>query len=672
MLKNLKNKNLIPILIFSGLLALVFVIFSQKIELTSVDLGRHLANGRELFTQPSLLFKNTYSYTEPNFPFINHHWLAGLIYYKIYLIGGFKVLSLFNIFIILLTFSLAFNLAKKRAGFYLTAFLSLPFIFLLSERVEVRPEIFSYLFIFLTWFILENFSQKKKWHGLLYLIPLFILWVNIHIYFFIGLALVAFKALAEFLPVFLELKTDFKNRFLMAWLKSRQYFINFGILILVCLINPNTLAGLLYPFNVFNNYAYEIAENKSIFYLGHLILDSNFFIFKLELLLLGLSFSALIFFKKKIDYFDLLISFFFLILTLPFSRNISIFSLVALVIISGNLAPILVFLKEEISFLSQKYLQKYSYYGSGLIFVLIFASISYLIYDSNHNYNFIKNSLGFGLYSDVERSAAFFKKEKLSGPIFNNYDIGSALIFWLYPTEQVFVDNRPEAYSNNFFNDIYKPLQADPVKWAEFNKQYKFKTIYFSHTDTTPWAQSFLRRILHDENWALVYFDDYSVILLNKKTTDQKQWQSLEIGFWDFRQNFRELSKTADLRGKFHLASLAENAAYPDLAEEIYQEILTAKPDNPQALVSLAYLYSNSADRVQLLKSLDYFSLALHAGYNLPGLYNQMGLVNWQLKEYKKAESFWRLALKLDHRNSSALYYLEQVQQLKLEGSLPN
>ncbi len=675
MFKNFKIKSLFKILIFLGLLALIFTIFSQRIELTSVDLGRHLANGRELFSHPDLLFKNTYSYTEPNSRFINHHWLAGLIYYKLYLIGGFKILSLFNILTIILAFSLVFSMAKRRAGFYLSAVLSLPFIFLLSERVEVRPEIFSYLFIFLVWFILENFKHKK-WHGLLYLIPLFILWVNIHIYFFIGLALVGFKAVAEFLPIFLELKTNLKTRFLRVWSESKQYFINLGVLILACLLNPNTISGLLYPFNIFHNYAYEIAENKSVFYLGHLMFNQNFPIFKLGLFLLVLSFTAIIFFKKKINYFDLLAGAFFSVLALIYSRNLSIFSLAAFIIIAGNLKTILDYLQKNISFLDEEFLKNKLYYrvsyGAGLIFLIIIISIFYLNYDSKNNHGFIKSSLGLGVYSDTADSINFFKSQGLSGPIFNNYDIGSALIFWLYPKEQVFVDNRPEAYSDKFFTDIYKPMQLDENKWNEFSAKYNFKTIYFSHTDSTPWAQSFLRRILQDQNWALIYFDDYSVILVNKKNTDIKQWQSLVIDVWSFRKHLRELSAKADLRGKFHLASLAENANYPDLAEEIYQDILIDKPDNFQTLASLAYLYSGSSNQSKLFKSLDYFNLAISVGYKLPGIYNQMGLVNWQLGRYGQAESFWQKTLKISSHDASALYYLEQVRQLKLQGSLIN
>jgi len=55
----------------------------------------------------------------------------------------------------------------------------------------------------------------------------------------------------------------------------------------------------------------------------------------------------------------------------------------------------------------------------------------------------------------------FFKENNLQGPIFNNYDIGGYLIFNLFPQEKVFVDNRPETYSSEFFQEDYIPMQED-------------------------------------------------------------------------------------------------------------------------------------------------------------------------------------------------------------------
>ena len=209
----LQSNKIFKASIFLGLLGLIVLIFSQSIDLTVSDLGRHLANGREVFHNRNILFSNAYSYTESGFRFINHHWLYGVIVYVIYRFSGFIGLSVFNILIILAAFSLAFIIASKKIclagkdiadrvkvdGFYFTGFLSIPVILLLSERVEVRPEIISYLFIILTYFILDSAENKKRHRRLWLLVPLFAFWANIHIYFFIGLAFVGFKAAAIFI-----------------------------------------------------------------------------------------------------------------------------------------------------------------------------------------------------------------------------------------------------------------------------------------------------------------------------------------------------------------------------------------------------------------------------------------------------------------------------------------
>lgn len=671
MLAKDKLEKLLRILILAGLLALVIIIFSQQTEFTAVDLGRHLENGKIVWQNPQVLWQNFYSYTEPNFRFVNHHWLSGVLFYFVYLIGGFKLLSILNVLVALTAFLLAFNLAKKRAGFYLSALMALPVIFLLSERVEIRPEMFSYLLIIITWVMLEKTAGDRNWKRLYWFIPLFIVWANLHIYFFIGLALVGFKLLAEFSPLFIKTSGPLKSRLLTVWPSVKPWAISLGASFLVCLINPNTWRGLLYPFNIFQNYGYEIAENKTIFYLGHLSLNPNFPLFKTLLFLLVLSWIAYFVFVKKLRLFELLASLFFSLLALFASRNLALFALVALIIIPVNLTPPWQYLKSNLAFWRPEIREKLKPYLLALFALIIISGLFYLSADSRRNNNFLKNPLGFGLTPGSADSVKFFKDNNLSGPILNNYDLGSALIFWLFPNEKVFVDNRPEAYSQPFFADTYRPLQTNSQKWAEINERYKFKAIYFSHTDGTPWAQQFLGRILNDADWALVYFDRYTVILLNKKLNDEATVKKLSLDSWAFRSRLRSLAAESGLRSKFNLASLAEKARQPDLAEEIYREVLVKYPNYNQALISLGALYAASGDRGQSLESLKYLQAALDNGYKLPGLYNQIGLVNWQLGEYQKAETAWRSALKLERKNISALYYLSQIDELRRAGEIP-
>lgn len=669
MVNGFKTEKWLKALIFAGLLVLVSIIFSQKVEFTAVDLGRHVENGKILWTDARVLSTNLYSYTEPDTRFINHHWLSGLIYYFVYLVGGFNLLSILNIIIILAAFILAFKIAKKKAGFYIPALVSIPVIYLMSERVEIRPEIFSYFFLILTWYILDKAEESKKPHLLYWLVPLFLVWVNIHIYFFIGLILIGIKIAAKFLPALIETQGDIKKRLQSGWLISKNLIMNFGLVFIACLFNPNFIRGLFYPFNILRNYGYEIAENKSVFYLENLMVNSNITIFKYLLFLLILSFVASFFFSKKINYFNLFIGIFFSLLALFAVRNLAIFALISLILVSINLKQPLNFLKDNISVFTPELQDKYRLYLVTFFLLLVLSANLYLIVDANKNRKFIKNTFGWGLLPGSEDSIKFYNENKLSGPIFNNYDLGSALIFWLYPQEKVFVDNRPEAYLNSFFNDIYRPMQMQKNKWLEYSSLYKFKTVYFSHTDFTPWAQAFLGQTI-DNTWGLVYFDRYTVILLNKKNNDAETIKKLVLSPQQIRARLRDLAADSDFRAKLNLASFASLIRQPDLAVEIYQDMLFSDPENALVLSSLGGVYANSQDRNDLMKARDFYVRGLEGGFKLPGLYNQIGLIDWRLGEYSRAEENWHSALKLERKNTSALYYLNQIETLRLQGSL--
>ncbi len=697
MLEFLKSNKFLKALIFIGLLGLIVLIFSQKTDLTASDLGRHLANGRIAFHNSDILFKNTYSYTEPDFRFINHHWFYGVIAYNLYRLGGFTSLSVLNLAIILLAFSLSFLIASRKIsqaadkifkrskfeGFYFSSFLSLPVILLLSERVEIRPEIFSYLFIILTYWLLDSAVEKQAYRRLWLLMPLFAVWANIHIYFFIGLAFVGFQAAAVFIK---------QDSFRAAWINSRRWLIFFLASASACLLNPNTWRGLIYPFQIFKNYGYEIAENKSVFFLEHLAPDANFFIFKLILILLVASWTVYFICLKKEKknfflsfftalrsrLFDILVTFLISGLALMSSRNISLFGLVSLIIICANIAPALICQRERSDSrlnIWQRWFnspfERIHSYVLVIIGSLIIITFIYLINDERHDNNLIKNSFGWGLFSANDASAAFFKEHNLTGPIFNNYDIGSALIFWLNGREKVFVDNRPEAYSAAFFNDIYKPMQTDELKWEESLKNYAFRTIYFTHTDGTPWAQQFLDRILNDKKWRLVYFDAYTVILIDSEKYSPDEVNSLSLDKWAIKKRIRELSSAANLKSRLQLADLAIIVGLPEQAEEIYRESLFKYPEEKRVLYALAGLYASYNERESLIKSVDYYQRALAAGLRLPGVYNQLGLAYWNQGEYKKAESAWLSALKRERKNDHAVYYLKQIEELKRVGKLP-
>lgn len=630
------SRRIFKYLALSGLLILVALIYSQQINFTSIDLGRHLENGREIWQDRQLLHQNFYSYTEPDFPFINHHWLYGVIVYGLYLISGFGGLSAFNALLAIAAFFIFFRLAKERAGFYPAAILALPVILLLSERVEIRPEIVSYLLVAICFYILDRVSLSSRYRLLWILPPLFFLWVNIHIYFFIGLAVLAFSGLSD----------------LKHW---RQRFFPYLAVIGACLLNPNTWKGLIYPLNIFENYGYEVAENKSVFFLQNLMVDANFLIFKIVLALLALSWLAYYLHTKRLRAFDSLVSLFFAGLALFSSRNISLFGLVALPIVAANLAPLI----KRSSWLKGRHMVIVLFLGLAACFV-------WVVRDSQGAHRLMRQPLGWGVSSGYDASFRFFQDKGLSGPVFNNYDIGSALIFWFAGQEKVFVDNRPEAYSAAFFQNTYRPMQEDPAAWDRAREEYGIATIYFSHTDGTPWANAFLARILSDDSWRLLYFDAKSVILSSRQ--DQA---SDVIDEAAFAARYRELQATGSESERMSLASLAETIGYPELVAETYTQIIEDNPRSYRGYLGLAGLYSSSADQSYLRQAVVLYGQVLERGFRLPLIYNRLGLVHWQLGEYALAKRDWEAAQRRNRKDEESSSYLLQLQDLQRAGQLP-
>ncbi|MFH1427191.1 MAG: tetratricopeptide repeat protein [Patescibacteria group bacterium] len=650
----LKNKKIIfsiKIFIILFLVFFVIFIFAEKSQLTMLDLGRHIKNGEMVWQNADVFYKNFYSFTEPDFPFINHHWLSGVIFYLLYLVGGFKLLTLFNLLLALMVAAIIYYLTIKRSNFWLASFLILPVILILSERTDIRPEMFSYLFLAITFYLIDRFRFTNNYRYLIWLIGLQLVWINLHVYFFLGLFLISL--------LLLEYLIKLNKKFFKTDYAKKLFFITVGCY-LISLVNPNFIEGLIYPLNILKEYGYEIVENKSPFFLENLMINYNIIIFKILVGVLIVSYLILLIYsykKKKGWYkiidFNLAMAIFFTVIAFMAIRNLPIFALMTLPIIAINLNEI------KIKKLAKSYV-----FLPVLIIAFYLLVASWLIIDYQGEKRFLKNDFGLGLEAGSEDSIRFFRENELNGPMFNNYDLGSALIFWLYPREKVFVDNRPEAYSVSFFNNIYKPMMEEDIAWLEYSEKFNIKTIYISHTDSTPWARAFIRNRLLDPEWPLIFFDKYTLIMVKAEEKNQNLIEKYRVTNEKFIAKFKELSSSANIKDRLNLADFALLSGQNELAKEIYEEILTKQPNNGLVLALMGNIYANSNKKSDLVLSLNYYHQAIENGYILPIIYNQLGLTYWNLENYQEAKKMWQKALSLEKNNDHAEYYLNQANQL--------
>jgi len=486
--------GIIPFLLYS-------LVVTTQINLVPVDLGRHLRNGALLVQAKNfaVLKENLYSFTYSDFPFLNHHWGSGVAFYLIQKLAGFKGLSFFFTLLSLATLGLFFDVARKTSSLVRAVWVLILIIPVLVSRSEIRPEAFSAFFSGLFFWLLWHYHQQKIKPQWLFLLPILeVFWVNLHIYFFLG-------------PVVI-------GGFLLSNLRQRRALGFLALILflsgLACFLNPAGFKGALYPLNIFNGYSYPLFENQSVWFLDKVVQYPLNLYFKIVFALLILSWIYALIKRSNFAIYYLLFTIFFSYLGWTAVRNFALFALFALPIITANLQNL-----------------HFKNLGSE---VKIFLSLSvptlalFLLFILNPSYWITKIRPGLGLMANNAQAADFFKKNQLRGPIFNNYDNGGYLIYYLYP-EKVFVDNRPEAYPSDFFQKTYIPMQEDNKKWQEEDQKYHFETIFFYRHDLTPWGQQFLVNRIGDGAWVPVYVDDWSIIFVKRTEKNKEIIKNFEL-----------------------------------------------------------------------------------------------------------------------------------------------
>jgi hypothetical protein len=134
-----------------------------------------------------------------------------------------------------------------------------------------------------------------------------------------------------------------------------------------------------------------------------------------------------------------------------------------------------------------------------------------------------------GSRRETRRQWNFFAGKICKEPVFNNFDVGGYLIYYLYPKERVFVDNRPEAYPAAFFKNEYFPLLESEDQWRRRSSEFGFNLIVFNHRDRSAASEQFIVRRVLDPAWAPVFFDRDIIILVKRHGSNHSTIEKHEL-----------------------------------------------------------------------------------------------------------------------------------------------
>jgi tetratricopeptide (TPR) repeat protein len=645
-----------------------FIVY--KIPLPAAeDLPRQMQNGEEILAGNfHSLSENVYSYTAPDHYFANHHWLYGVFAYILYVLVGWKGMVIFKVLFLFLTFAFLFAAALKKADFWLVVLVSVPTIIMLMGRSSLRPEMFGYFFIALYVYVLLWSEERPSSWWLFLLLPVQILWANLHITFPIGVMIVGGFWLEK--VIFFD-GLQFRERFTLEGIKKvfQNAFIQKLILLIflltaVSFINPHGISGVIYSLGINTKEGAVVsAEVQPLFSHNDDIPENSYPSVDMlpELFILALVSFIVGYRKKSLFYFlGTLAS---ILLTIKVIRSFPFFAMFFLLAVTANFNDPFLKLK---SFLERYWPAKKVSLQSVLASMIVLFLIFYTIYTFPRPLG--GNERGIGLTTGAEDAINFYKSNQLSGPLFNDTDIGSYLIWYLYPEEKVFADNRfGDAYPPEILETDYADAIKSEERWKEVSEKYRFNTIFIYQYDGMSAMRDFLFNRINDPEWAFVYADRYSVILVRNIPENQAVIDQYHITSDNAPIRFSELitSKNgADLVTAGDIFGLMGQIAW---ARGAYAQAVAMHPDWAKIWWVMGRMELARGDRENSDPNLAlvFLTQAINGGWKTVNTYSYLALAYYRLGLYDQAEAAVRKEMKLNPLSEDAKIWLGKIAEAR-------
>ena len=652
-----------------GLLAVVsvfcLIFMTAHIAVLDSDIWLHLKTGEYIWQNKLVPQQDIFSFTFPSKPWVDHEPLFQFVSYFIYSRANADGLIAFSCYAIFLSFFALFLMAHRKLKSYFETALLLFIAGLASaSRFNIRPDIFSMLFLSVYLYLLMFYINRKT---LWLLIPVQILWVNFHGYFFLGPLTLALFLLAESIrrnsP---KLPWDWKKEFPLTDPAYKRLQAILASSVAVSLFNPSGLKGALYPLHVFK----DILLGKALIFFSHIRElqptfniqnDSRYYYYALVSLCLGC--LALNF--KRLKIIEIFLAVFFLLFALT-QRNIAFFVIAAFFILPRYVSGGLNFLQRKLKTGRAKPGAAYYLIHSCLILafiIWIWFKINRESLECFYNFDtktFVSTHVGILEKHYPEKAVDFVLANKLSGNMFNDFNSGAYLIGMAGPGRKVFIDGRTEFYGDKFFKEYQDAVSGNEAAFKAIEEKYNIAAALL--VDTSSGFPGLAKFLIEKPEWRLVFFDDISAVFLKDILPNKELIKKFAIDLNKYLTPKADLKELVALkvyplpyikRAKFFYL-LNKDALVISEAKEA----LAIMPDAAEAfrLLGKAYMRQGSYEEAFLnLRSASVF-MPRNAGILL-----DLGRCLIMLKDYEAAEKTLKAALHLRKNYAPAYYELGRL-----------
>jgi hypothetical protein len=467
-------------------LLIVLTVLTLRGRFNDPDLWWHLKMGQIIWTTHSIPAHDLFSYTANQQALIPQEWLAQLSIFCAYQLGGYSGLMLWFCLLASALVVGGYVLCCTYSGNAKVAFAGAMVIWFFGTiGFEIRPQMFSYVLLVAELLLIHAGRTKNpRWFAGLPIV--FLIWINSHASFILGIAVACAYLIGSFFEF--ELGSLGSHRWAP---KHRRIFVWSLLLSLAGLfINPAGFKQIFYPFDTLMNMKLLMANVEEWAPLN--LTEAR-----------GIGLMAVLFClvllvatrKAELHLDELLLLGAGTWMAVGHVRMLIIFGILAAPTLSRQLACVWDSYDPE----KDRILPNAVFIGLALIVIA-------LSFPSREN-----------LVRQVEarspvKAVEYIRTHQLSGPMLNDYAYGGYLI-WAAPEYPVMIDGRTDIYEWSGFLQLYArwaTIQEDPnLLLRKYNVNFCLLSPQSQMINVLP--------LLPD--WKLVYSDDLARVFV--KTSPQ-------------------------------------------------------------------------------------------------------------------------------------------------------
>jgi hypothetical protein len=470
------------------------------------DTWWQLAAGKYITEHREIPQQDVFSYTFDGEPWFNQEWLTQVLFFQIFRGFGPDALAIFKIAVVLVIFLLAAWIAWRRSGSLLfTSFAVGMGAQVCFRYLDIRPQLFTFLGALIVIAVTDEYRRGARPWVLALLPPTMALWVNLHFGFIFGLCALGLITGCEIAKSIWRPRDALDARRVLLLVAATAGSA------LACLVTPAPSRAFAFPFSVLGEQ--NVWRVVLEWVPPRLFVDAplNPALFGYLLTLIALAAVAVLAVERRIDLTDFALVAVTAAMALTSRRFVPLFTLVATPFLAACLAT----LAHRLPARHREWFALGSPRSAAAVAVLALACLVALAWTFVAS---VQPRFADGLWSGMtyaklfpKDAVEFLRTKSQPARIYNVYDWGGYLQYWL-PERKVFIDGRANTvYSSAFYIENLRIHKADPG-WETILRKRKVNLVLWPNTPRAKSYAPLLRALQGSPNWKLVYGDDTAVL----------------------------------------------------------------------------------------------------------------------------------------------------------------